>query len=102
MLIQFERTGGFAGMRQSATIDTATLATNQASSLQDLVEAADFFNLPGQISAPTQVADQFHYRVTIVDAGRRHTVDADEAAASPVLRTLLQQLSLLARSARAA
>jgi hypothetical protein len=46
------------------------------------------------------VADQFNYRVTIEAEGKRHTVEAGESSASPELQALLQQLTLLARSAR--
>ncbi len=100
MRIQFERTGGFAGMRLAATIDTATLPADQANTLPGLIEAAHFFDLPAQIPAPPQAADQFHYRVTIEAEGKRHTVEAGEGAASPALQALFQQLTQLARSAR--
>ena len=102
MRIYFERTGGFGGMRLAATIDTATLPADQAGALQGAVEAAHFFDLPAQIPAPPQVADQFLYHVTIEAEGKRHTVDAGEASASPALQELLQQLTLLARGARSA
>jgi hypothetical protein len=102
MRIDYERTGGFAGIRLAATIDTANLSTEQAKALQDSIAAAHFFDLPAQIPAPPQVADQFHYHVTIEDRGKRHTVDVGEASASPALQALLQQLTLLARSARSA
>jgi hypothetical protein len=100
MLIQFERTGGFAGMRQSATIDTASLLAEQTRALENAIEAAHFFDLPAQMAAPAQAADYFHYRVTIEAEAKRHTVDVDEPAASPELQMLLQQLTQLARTAR--
>ncbi len=100
MRIDFERTGGFAGMRLATTIDTSTLPAEQASALQGLVEAAHFFDLPAQIPAPAQAADQFHYHVTIEAEGKRHTVDVGETAASAALQALLQELTQLARSAR--
>ena len=102
MQINFERTGGFAGMRLSAAIDTATLPADQASALQGAIDAAHFFDLPAQIPGPPNAADQFHYHVTIEAGSKKHTVDVDEGAASPALQALLQQLTLLARSARGA
>jgi hypothetical protein len=102
MRIQFERTGGFTGMRLATTIDSTTLPSDQAGALQGLVEAAHFFDLPAQIPASAQAADQFHYRVTIESEGKRHTVEAGEAAASPALQALLQELTMRARSARGA
>jgi hypothetical protein len=100
MHIDFERTGGFGGIRLAATLDSATLPADQAGTLQGLIDAAHFFDLPAQLPAPPQAADQFHYHVTIEAAGRRHTVDAGEGAASPALQALFQQLTLLARKAR--
>jgi Emfourin len=102
MRIDFEQTGGFAGMRLAAAFDTATLPADQASALQKLVDAAHFFDLPAQMPPPANAADQFHYHMTIEAAGKRHTVDVDESSASRPLQALLQQLTLLARSARGA
>ena len=102
MRIDYERTGGFAGMRLAATIDTAALPADQVSMLQGLVDAAHFFDLPALIPAPANAADQFHYRVTIEAEGKRHAVDVGESSASPALQALLQQLTLMARSTRSA
>ncbi len=102
MRIDYERTGGFAGMRLAARIDTATLPADQAKALHDSIEAAHFFDLPAKIPAAPQVADQFQYHVAIEDQGKRHTVDVGEASASPALQELLQQLTQLARAARSA
>lgn len=94
-------------MRLATTIDSTTLPSDQAKALQGLVEAAHFFDLPAQIPAPAKAAsalpaDQFHYRVTIESEGKRHTVEAGEAAGSPALQALLQELMIRARSARGA
>ena len=100
MRIEYERTGGFAGMRLAATIDTATLPADQAGALHSAVEAAHFFDLPARIPSRSGVADQFLYHVAIEDVGKRHTVDVGETAAPPALQALLQQLTQLAQSAR--
>ena len=100
MRIDYERTGGFAGTRLAAKIDTAALPADQAKALHASIEAARFFDLPATIPAPPQVADQFHYHVAIEAEGKQHTVDVGEASASPALQDVLQQLTALARSAR--
>ena len=100
MRIQFERSGGFAGMRLAATIDTAKLPAEQAGALQGSITAARFFDLPAKIPAPPHAADQFQYIVTIEGEGQRHTVDVGEGSASPELQSLLQQLTQLARTNR--
>ncbi len=100
MRIQFERSGGFAGMRLAATIDTATLPADQASALQSSIDAARVFDLPANSPAPPQAADQFQYHVSIDAGNKKHTVDVGEGSASPALSALLQQLTTLARAAR--
>lgn len=102
MRIDYERTGGFAGMRLAVTLDTAVLPPDQANTLHSLVAEAHFFDLPTQIPAPSPAADQFHYHVTIEAEGKRHAVEVGEASASPALQALLQQLTLLTRAARGA
>ena len=100
MRIQFERSGGFAGMRLTATIDTDTLAPDEARVLQALMDTAWFFDLPAVIASPTPGADQFQYRLTVEADERRHTVEVGEAAAPDTLQPLLRKLTTLARSAR--
>lgn len=100
MRIDFERTGGFAGMRLAAAIDTETFPADQSAALQKLIDEAHFFDLPAKIPTPPNVADQFNYRVTIKSASKRYTVEVGETSASPELQALLQELTLLARSAR--
>lgn len=97
MIIRFERTGGFAGLFQQTTIDSATLAPQEMQSLHQLVEAAGFFELPEKISAPPGGADRFTYRLTVESGGQCHTVEVDEAAVPGPLQPLIQHLERLAR-----
>jgi 3-hydroxyisobutyrate dehydrogenase-like beta-hydroxyacid dehydrogenase len=99
MRVDFERTGGFAGMRTTATIDTETLPPDEARALNELVDAAGFFNLPATISSPSPGADRFQYKITIVAGGRQHTVETSDAAVPETLSPLLRKLMVLARSA---
>jgi len=61
------------------------------------IEAAGFFSLPSNISAPAPQPDRFRYRVTIQTPQQTHTVSVDETAAPPALRSLIEKLSSLAR-----
>ena len=61
MLIRFERTGGFAGMRTAVTLNTDTLPQEEARNLHELVDAAGFFNLPEKFPMPKRGADYFQY-----------------------------------------
>jgi hypothetical protein len=97
MKIEFERTGGFAGLTLKKVIDSDKLPPEDANRLQRLIEASDFFNLPVAIAASGPSVDRFHYTVTVVESGKKHTVDVDEAAVPPELKPLLQWLTAAAR-----
>lgn len=100
MRIDYERTGGFAGMRLAATVNTEALPAEEARGLREAVEAAKFFELPALIASAPQGADRFHYKLTVEAEGRRHTVEMSEAVVPEALRPLLQQLMARARAPR--
>ena len=93
MRIEFERTGGFAGLTLKKVIDSDKLPPEDANKLYQLVEASDFFNLPKAISASAPGVDRFHYTVTVNASGKKHTVDVDEAAIPPKLKPLIRWLT---------
>ena len=97
MQVQFERTGGFAGMRLSAMINSESLSQEEARRLRELVDAAGFFELPREIIGPEQGTDRFLYTLTVEVQGRRHTVQTSEAAAPAALRSLINWLTKVAR-----
>lgn len=99
MRIHFERTGGFAGMRVTVTVDTESLSPEDALDLQEMVDAAGFFDLPAVITTPTAGADRFHYKLT-VEEKRQHTVEMGEAVVPEALQPLIQRLADAARSVR--
>ena len=65
--------------------------------MRELVEAADFFQLPERITTPLPVADRFLYRVTIEAEAQTHTVIVSEAAVPSSLRPLLEWLTTAGR-----
>ena len=93
MRVEFERSGGFAGLRRVCTVDEATLPPDEVRQLRDLVQAAGFFDLPAEVTARRPGGDRFHYRVTVDDSERRHTVDLDEVAVPDGVRPLVDWLS---------
>jgi hypothetical protein len=95
--VEFERTGGFAGMRVAAAIDSTKLPPEDARQLEENLAAAGFFHLPPRPASPAGGADSFHYRITVEEGGRKHTVECGESAAPEALQPLLRQLTLLAR-----
>jgi hypothetical protein len=94
--VQFERSGGFAGMKRAVTVDTRSMPPEQAEELKDRVSRADFFNLPPEIIGQ-KGADQFLYILTIEAGGQRHTVRTTDTAAPEGLRPLIEWLNRQAR-----
>lgn len=99
MRIEFERSGGVAGMRLSLSIDTDTLPEEEADAIEDLVDRSDFFALSEQTEA-VSTPDAFTYRVTVEAEGRRHTVTTTDIGAPASLTPLLERLESRARRTR--
>jgi hypothetical protein len=93
MKIQFERRGGFAGIRKDTKLDTDSIPSNVAEELLELIDKADFFNLPEKFPAPKKGADYFMYRLAIEKDGEKHTIEVSDPAVPEGLRPLLQFLS---------
>jgi hypothetical protein len=97
--IFFERTGGFMGRKVSLAIDMADLPEDQANLLDDLVNDADFFQLPADLTQPA-MPDAFTYNITISSEERQHSVRVSDTTAPDDLRPLLEELSRQARMQR--
>lgn len=100
MRVHFERSGGFGGLQLTVTIESDTLSADEQQQLGRLIEEADFFNLPAELSDSSGAVDQFVYRVTVESADRSHTVQTSEAAAPATLQPLLDWLTRAARRKR--
>jgi hypothetical protein len=97
--IYYERTGGFMGRKVSVTIDLDDLPEEQAELLDELLDEADFFELPADLTKPT-MPDSFTYNITISSEERQHSVRVSDATAPEDLRPLLEELSRQARMQR--
>jgi hypothetical protein len=100
MRVHFERSGGFAGLRMSCTIDSDELPDDEAHALREEIEQASFFNLPHRLFEPAVGADRFQYEVSVDMGEREHTVEVGEAAMPDSLRPLIQHLERLMRTMR--
>lgn len=96
MRIDFERSGGFAGMHLRATLDTDELTAEEAQELRRLVEEAGFFGLPAR-TPPAEGADRFAYTITVSEAGRTHTVETSDGSVPDQLQPLLVRLNRAVR-----
>ena len=100
MKIEFSRTGGVAGMRLTATLDTEMLPREEAERLRRLIVSAALFALPASLKSATPRPDQFQYRVAIEDGTRVKKVEMDEPSIPETFQPLLDYLIDSARAAQ--
>lgn len=89
MRIYLERSGGFAGMRTTFTIDPASFTPQEVKRLQNMLDKADFFNLqPKMLPDPKKGADYFRYKLTIETENKKNTIETTDI-------TMIQPLKLI-------
>jgi len=102
MQIDFERSGGFMGLRIAASFELDEMDEADAEEVRSLIVASDFFSLPARLESP-QGMDQFQYRLTVSRQEEfdpepvSHTVTTGEASGPPEMQLLLRKLTVLAR-----
>jgi hypothetical protein len=97
--IFFERSGGFMGRTVKATIDLEDLPGDLAHALEEMLDEADFFELPADLTRPP-MPDAFTYTITVNTARKQHSVRVTDATAPDDLRPLLEELNKQARMQR--
>jgi hypothetical protein len=104
MRVQFQMSGGigyFPGLAASRTIDADALSEEDRRALKQLVEDAQFFELPARTAAPRGAADYQTYEITVEDGGRQHTVVFSDPVTQPAVKQLVDRLrALTSRSSR--
>jgi hypothetical protein len=95
--IEFERTGGFAGMRIAADLKFEDLPDEQADTIAELLDDLDFAELPEELMDDSDMPDQFTYTIKVITEEWEHTVTTGDASASEKMQQLLQVLNRLAR-----
>jgi hypothetical protein len=96
MRIHFERTGGFAGMTTSTTVDTSSLPSDEAHKVEDLVQQANIPNTSPTRENPSNrgAADYFTYKITIESKeGTKQTVECTDVAMPSPIKPLLDYLT---------
>ncbi len=98
MLIEYECSGGYGGLRLSYRGDTDGLAPEAAKKLLDLIEASNVFDLNlKHISQKSQpIPDDFACRLTLSKAGKKKTLSFNELDVPENLRRLSVHLRKLA------
>ena len=95
--IKFERTGGFAGIRFAADFKLSELPEDQAHQILELLDAASFNELPGQMPGNPQVADGFSYSITVVTEKQEQTVTTSDTSTPQNMEPLLELLTTITR-----
>jgi Emfourin len=99
MRIQFERTGGFTGMRLALDLTESDLPEDEWQKLQAAVQQAEFFQLPSKFTEGGQ-PDRFMYQVTVETETHSHTVELGDGQIPENVQPLIQRLNTLARTRR--
>ncbi len=94
--ILFERSGGFMGRKVSLEIDMDALPEEQAGKLWNLLDEADFFDLPDDLRR-RPAPDEFTYSITVAAKERQHSVRLSDTSMPDDLRPLLKELNELMR-----
>ncbi|MGE0127046.1 MAG: protealysin inhibitor emfourin [Blastocatellales bacterium] len=91
MRVSVKKSGGIAGLKVRAEVDSEQLSPAQGRKMKDLVEQANLFDQPAKPSGRS-MPDQFQYEVTVEDQGKTHSFVTNEAAASDDLLELVDWL----------
>jgi hypothetical protein len=91
MHISCKKTGGIAGLKISAEVDSEQLAPAERREMKELVEQARLFDQPAKPGVKS-TPDQFQYEITVEDQGKRHSFVTNDASASDELLDLVDWL----------
>ncbi len=110
ILISYQRTGGFAGLRDQLTIyangrcelqrkgveQEFTIQPSQLAHLKELIEEANFLDLKEEYLPSNMGADFFEYVISYqAGEGRMHTVRTMTGAVPDALQPILNELNQL-------
>ncbi|MGJ0486416.1 MAG: protealysin inhibitor emfourin [Methylomicrobium sp.] len=92
MHVTLQRTGGFAGIPVTQSIDAASLSAAETNHLEQMIESAHFFELPALIPSKPQ-PDRFEYQITVERNGKKHSVTVAEHALPAELKPLVDWMT---------
>ena len=96
MRVYCKKTGGIAGLKISAEVDSKQLSPAEAQEMEVLVERARLFDQPAKPGVAA-TPDQFQYEITVEDQGMKHSFVTNDTAASDELLDLVDWLIAVAR-----
>jgi hypothetical protein len=102
MRIQFERQGGYAGLRLAYGTELEALPAQAAAELRALIEAAGLLDTPCPFTSASSAGppDVMSYRLTVHDGEHACDLTFNDVTAPAALRPLLARLVELAIASR--
>lgn len=104
MEIVFKMDGGmavFPGLSRPTVIDTEQLPPHDATTLEQLVNDANFFSLPTAPATYPKAADVHTYTISVTDGERRHQVKMVDPVRDPACVALINCLKSHTKAQRA-
>ena len=92
--VTFSRTGGIVGNDLGLKWDLDNLPEDESERLMQLINQADFFNLPEKLAARSN-PDEFQYTITVATEAASHTVHCTDTTMPRQLRILVKELTML-------
>lgn len=93
MKVHFERSGGFAGISMSVSLDTDNMPQDESARLHQMCDNMNFFNLPSKLDVKSGAADLFRYKITIESKDGKHTVETTDLSMTPEFENFVNYLS---------
>lgn len=97
--IQFERSGGFAGMKIRFLLEDKDLSEDEREQLWEMLQQAKIFNKKPQAKPLHASIDRFTYRLTVANGDQEYMIEMEEGNIPQEMRPLLEYLNLRARQA---
>jgi len=95
--IQFERTGGFAGIRLAAEFEMDNLPDEQKREIIELIDELDFDELSGKLSNKMSMPDGFVYSITVRSDVKDYQVMTGESSLPGDMQPLIERLESMAK-----
>ena len=98
--IDFERSGGFAGISTRVEMDSRELAHGEAEELKRLIVHSGFFEAVAFSNKFVHMPDQFQYNITIEHMGKKRTLELSDGSVPDLFRPLINYLVRAARASK--
>jgi hypothetical protein len=99
MFINFERTGGFAGLKLKTQLDSKDLPDEQSAEFDNLLNEANFFEIPKANTSSQNGPDRFQYKLAVKHNDKEHEINFNEESMPETLKPLVSKLLDRARNA---